>query len=97
LLAVNAVAAVEALNLKSTLPKIYNLLRTCSASVSHKFAHLAAAQFMEDLEQNHGRPCLKASSQDLATHVGTVVQTKEESRNYTTPSLGKVATSVWDS
>ncbi len=48
--------------------------------VSHKFAHGAATQVLEDLEQNHGRPCLKATLQDLATPVGTVVQTKEESR-----------------
>jgi hypothetical protein len=27
--------------------------------------------------------------QDLATHVGTVVQTKEESWSYATPQLGK--------
>lgn len=58
--------------------------------VSHKFARGAAAQVVEDLEQNHGRPCL--SLQDLATHVGTVVQTKEESWSYATPALGKVAT-----
>ena len=60
--------------------------------VSHKFAHAAATQVMEDLEQNHGRPCLKASLQDLATHVGTVVQTKAESWSYATPELGRVAT-----
>src|SRR5271170_1956768 len=60
--------------------------------VSHKFAHGAATQVLEDLEQNHGRPCLKATLQDLATHVGTVVQTKEESWSYATPELGKVAT-----
>jgi len=60
--------------------------------VSHKFARGAAAQVVEDLEQNHGRPCLKASLQDLATHVGTVVQTKEETWSYATPALGKVAT-----
>jgi hypothetical protein len=60
--------------------------------VSHKFAHGAATQVLEDLEQNHGRPCLKATLQDLATHVGTVVQTKEESWSYATPQLGKVAT-----
>src|SRR5215470_14840724 len=61
--------------------------------VSHKFAHGAAAQVMEDLEQNHGRPCLKATLQDLATHVATVVQVKEENWSYATPQLtGKVAT-----
>src|SRR5262245_52377861 len=27
--------------------------------VSHKFAHGAATQVIDDLEQNHGRPCLK--------------------------------------
>jgi hypothetical protein len=59
--------------------------------VSHKFAHSASTQVMEDLEQDHGRPCLKASLQDLATHVGTAVQTKEESWSYATPELGKVA------
>jgi hypothetical protein len=59
--------------------------------VSHKFARGAATQVM-DLEQNHGRRCLKATLQDLATHVGTVVQTKEESWSYATPELGKVAT-----
>ena len=61
--------------------------------VSHKFANGAATQVMDDLEQNHGRCCLKASLQDLATHVGTVVQAKEESWNYATPELaGKVTT-----
>ena len=54
--------------------------------VSHKFANGAAAQVMDDLEQNHGRCCLKASLQDLATHVGTVVQAKEENWNYATRS-----------
>src|ERR1700691_2546486 len=60
--------------------------------VAHKFAHGAAAQVMDDLEHNHGRPCLKASLQDLATHVATVAQAKEESWSYATPELGKVAT-----
>jgi hypothetical protein len=61
--------------------------------VAYKFAHGAAAQVLEDLEQNHGRPCLKATLQDLATYVGGVVQTKEESWTYATPQLGgKVAT-----
>ena len=61
--------------------------------VSHKFANGAAAQVMDDLEQNHGRCCLKASLQDLATHVGTVVQAKEENWNYATPELaGRVTT-----
>src|SRR5450631_2843239 len=48
--------------------------------VSHKFAHGAATQVLEDLEQNHGRPCLKATLQDLATHVGTVVQKARASK-----------------
>lgn len=60
--------------------------------VAHKFAHGAATHVLEDLAQNHGRPCLKATLQDLATHVGTVVQAKEESWSYATPELGKVAT-----
>ncbi len=60
--------------------------------VSHKFAHGAATQVMEDLEQNHGRRCLKASLQDLAADVGTVVQAKEESWSYATPEVGRVAT-----
>jgi hypothetical protein len=61
--------------------------------VSNKFAHAAAVPVMDDLEQNHGRSCLKATLQDLATHVGTVVQAKEESWSYATPELpGKVAT-----
>lgn len=60
--------------------------------VADKFARIAAAEVVEDLEQNHGRPCLKASLQDLAAHVGTVVQAKEESWSYATPALGKVAT-----
>src|SRR5271169_564523 len=60
--------------------------------VSHKFARGAATQVMEDLEQNHGRRCLKASLQDLAAHVGTVVQAKEESWSYATPEVGRVAT-----
>jgi hypothetical protein len=60
--------------------------------VSHKFAHGAATQVIQDLEQNHGRSCLKASLQDLATHIGAVAQIKEESWSYATPELGKVAT-----
>ena len=60
--------------------------------VSHKFAQGSATQVLADLHQNHGRPCLKATLQDLATHVGTVVQTKEESWSYATPELSKVAT-----
>jgi hypothetical protein len=60
--------------------------------VAHKFARGAAAEVVEDLEQNHGRPCLKASLQDLAAHVGTIAQAKEESWSYATPALGKVAT-----
>jgi hypothetical protein len=61
--------------------------------VSHKFANGAAAQVMDDLEQNHGRCCPKASLQDLATHVGTVAQAKEENWNYATPELaGRVTT-----
>jgi hypothetical protein len=61
--------------------------------VSYKFAHGAAAQVLEDLEQNRGRPCLKATLQDLATYVGGVVQAKEESWTYAMPELGrKVAT-----
>jgi hypothetical protein len=60
--------------------------------VSHKFAHGAATQVIQDLEQNHGRPCLKASLQDLATHIGAVAQIKEESWSYATPEVGKVAT-----
>jgi hypothetical protein len=60
--------------------------------VSHKFAHGAATQVIQDLEQNHGRSCLKASLQDLATHIGTVSQIKEECWSYATPELGKVAT-----
>ena len=45
--------------------------------VSHKMANGAASQVMEDLEQNHGLPCLKVTLQDLATHVGTIAQAKE--------------------
>src|SRR5215212_3594696 len=60
--------------------------------VAHKFAHNAATQVLEDLEQNHGRPCQKATLQDLATHVGTVAQAKEESWSYVTPEMGKVRT-----
>jgi hypothetical protein len=61
--------------------------------VSYKFAHGAAAQVMEDMEQNHGRPCLKATLQDLATYVGGVVEAKEENWTYAMPELGgKVAT-----
>lgn len=61
--------------------------------VAYKFAHNAAPQVLEDLEQNHGRPCLKATLQDLAAYVGTIVQAKEESWDYEVPDLGaKVAT-----
>jgi hypothetical protein len=62
--------------------------------VSHKFAHNAAAQVVDDLEQNHRRSCLKATLQDLATHVGTVVQAKEESWSYATPELSEPVATV---
>jgi hypothetical protein len=61
--------------------------------ITHKFAHNAANQVMEDFKQNHGRPCLRATLQDIVTHVGTVVQEKEEIWEYATPKLeSKVAT-----
>jgi hypothetical protein len=62
--------------------------------VSHKFANGAAAQVVNDLEENHGRSCLKATLQDLATHVGTVVQAKEESWSYATPELSEPVATV---
>ena len=62
--------------------------------VSHKFANGAAAQVVNDLEENHGRSCLKATLQDLATHVGTVVQAKEESWSYATPELPEPVATV---
>jgi hypothetical protein len=61
--------------------------------ITHKFAHNAVNQVMEDFEQNHGRPCLRATLQDIVTHVGTIVQEKEESWDYETPEMeSKVAT-----
>jgi hypothetical protein len=53
--------------------------------VAHKFAIGAAAQAMDDLEQNHGRGRLKTSLQDQATMC--VAQAKEENWNYATPEL----------
>jgi hypothetical protein len=62
--------------------------------VSYKFAHNAAPQVVEDLEQSHGRPCLKATLQDLAAYVGSVVQAKEESWDYEVPDLGTKVASI---
>jgi hypothetical protein len=62
--------------------------------VTHKFANGAAAQVVNDLKENHGRSCLKATLQDLATHVGTVVQAKEESWSYATPELPEPVATV---
>jgi hypothetical protein len=56
--------------------------------VVYKFAHNAAPQVFEDLEQTHGRPCLKSTLQDLAADVGAIVQTKEQSCDYEVPDLG---------
>jgi hypothetical protein len=55
--------------------------------VSHKLAQGAAGQVMADLEENHGRICMKASLQDLGTFVGEVAQAKEEAWSYATPRL----------
>ena len=62
--------------------------------VSHKFAYGGAARVQEDLEQNHLRPCLKATLQDLAAYVGTVVQAKEESWTYAPPALSSAVATV---
>jgi hypothetical protein len=61
--------------------------------IAHKSANNAVSQVMEDLEQNHGRRCLKATAQDISTYIGSVAQAKEESWDYAVPDLdGRVKT-----
>ena len=62
--------------------------------LAHKFANNAAAQVLDDLEQNHGRPCVKATLQDLVADVATIAQEKEATWEYALPAdtEGKVET-----
>jgi hypothetical protein len=62
--------------------------------LAHKFANNAAAQVLDDLEQNHKRPCVKATLQDLVADVATIAQEKEGTWEYEPPAEmeGKVET-----
>jgi len=53
--------------------------------LAHKFANNAAAQVLDDLEQNHKRPCVKATLQDLVADVAAIAQEKEETWEYEPP------------
>jgi hypothetical protein len=55
--------------------------------VSHKYAEMAGARVVADLEANHGRPTSLNVVQRLADAVGNVAQAKEESWHYATPEL----------
>jgi hypothetical protein len=55
--------------------------------VSHKYAEMAGARVVADLEANHGRKTSLNVVQRLADVVGSVAQAKEESWHYATPKL----------
>lgn len=55
--------------------------------VSHKYAEMAGARVVADLEANHGRKTSLNVIQRLADAVGSVAQAKEESWHYATPAL----------
>ena len=55
--------------------------------VSHKYAEMAGARVIADLEANHGRKTSLNVVQRLADAVGSVAQAKEESWHYATPEL----------
>jgi len=55
--------------------------------VSHKYAEMAGARVVYDLEANHGRKTSLNVVQRLAEAVGTAVQAKEEQWHYATPEL----------
>ncbi len=55
--------------------------------VSHKYAEMAGARVVADLQANHGRKTSLNVVQRLADAVGGVAQAKEESWHYATPEL----------
>jgi len=55
--------------------------------VSHKYAEMAGARVVADLEANHGRKTSLNVIQRLADAVGSVAQAKEEQWHYATPEL----------
>jgi hypothetical protein len=57
--------------------------------VSHKYAEMAGARVVADLEANHGRKTSLNVIQRLADAVGSVAQAKEEQWHYATPELGE--------
>ena len=58
-----------------------------ASQVSHKMANQSCASVKEDFEVNHGRKVSKNVVQRLTDVVSSVVQLKEESWNYTVPSI----------
>jgi hypothetical protein len=57
--------------------------------VSHKYAEMAGARVVADLEVNHGRKTSLNVIQRLADAVGSVAQATEEQWHYATPELGE--------
>jgi hypothetical protein len=55
--------------------------------VSHKYAEMAGARVVTDLEANHGRKTSLNVVQRLADVVGGIAQAKEEPWHYATPEL----------
>jgi len=55
--------------------------------VSHKYAEMAGARVVADLQANHGRKTSLNVVQRLADAVGGVAQAKEETWHYATPEL----------
>src|SRR4051812_3464822 len=63
--------------------------------VSHKYAEMAGARVVADLEANHGRKTSLNVAQRLADAVGSVAQAKEESWHYATPELDQPVRTKW--
>jgi len=62
--------------------------------VSHKYAEMAGARVVADLEGNHGRKTSLNVVQRLADAVGSVAQAKEEQWHYATPALDEPVRSI---
>lgn len=62
--------------------------------VSSKFAQGSSTQVARDLAENHGRALARSYLKSLSEAVGSVVQAKEETWDYSVPSLAEPITTV---
>jgi hypothetical protein len=62
--------------------------------MAHKLSLGSAADVQRDMQENHGRPISKLLAQELSAFVSAVVQAREETWHYATPSLDEDITTV---